>query len=401
MTMKALKITDSVYWVGAIDWNIRDFHGYSTLRGSTYNAYLILADKITLVDTVKGPFLDEMLERISSVVPPEKIDYIVSNHAEMDHSGALVETMRRVKPEKVFASTNGVKALQAHFHDMPVPVTAVADGGEVSLGNKTLVMLETRMLHWPDSMFSFLKEEGLLFSNDAFGMHLASTERFADELPLDILEYEAKKYYANILLPYSSFVLKLAQKLPGLGLDIRMVLPDHGPIWRRADGIQWIIGKYVEWAGQKPRAKAVILFDTMWGSTERMTRAVAEGLGEAGIQAKVMCTGSEHRSDIITEVLDAAALVVGSPTLNNQVFPTLMDSLTYIKGLRPQRKLAAAFGSHGWSGEAPKQLREALEGMGMEFVGEPLRVQYVPKEADLDAARALGTQVAEAIKAKA
>jgi flavorubredoxin len=401
MTFKAIKITDKVYWVGAIDWDVRDFHGYLTQRGTTYNAYLVLADTITLIDTVKAPFYDEMMARIASVIPPEQIQCIVSNHAELDHSGCLGKVMAAVKPDRVFASTNGVRALKAHFHDtLPGEVTAVADGAEVSLGNLTLQFVETRMLHWPDSMFSYLKEEKLLFSNDAFGMHYASTERYADEVSRDILDYEGHKYYANIILPYSSFVLKLLQRLPSLNLDIQMILPDHGPIWRQPQDIAWIISKYVDWAEQKSTQKAIILYDTMWKSTETMARVIADGLSTAGIPVKVLNCRICHRSDVVTELSDARALIVGSPTLNNQIFPALLDTLGYIQGLKPRHKLAAAFGSYGWSGEAPKLLREKLEAMDMTFVGEPLRIQYVPTAADLQACRNLGLQMAAAIKEK-
>ena len=401
MTFKAIQITDKVYWVGAIDWDVRDFHGYLTQRGTTYNAYLVLADTITLIDTVKAPFYDEMMARIASVIPPERIGCIISNHAELDHSGCLAKVMAAVKPDKVIASTNGVRTLKAHFHgSLPGEVTAVADGAEVSLGNMTLKFVETRMLHWPDSMFSYLKEEKLLFSNDAFGMHLASTARYAHEISRDVLDYEGRKYYANIILPYSSFVLKLLQRLPSLNLDIQMILPDHGPIWKQPQDIAWIVGKYAEWAEQKPTQKAIILYDTMWESTETMARVIADGLTEGGITAKILNCRTNHRSDVVTELSDAGALIVGSPTLNNQIFPALLDTLGYIRGLKPRHKLAAAFGSYGWSGEAPKLLREQLETMEMEFVGEPLRIQYVPTAADLQLCRELGLQMATALKAK-
>lgn len=401
MTFKAIQITEKVYWVGAIDWDVRDFHGYLTQRGTTYNAYLILADTITLIDTVKAPFYDEMMARIASVIPPEQIGCIISNHAELDHSGCLGRVMAAVRPGKVIASTNGVRALKAHFHDnLPGEVTAVADGAEISLGNMTLQFVETRMLHWPDSMFSYLKEEKLLFSNDAFGMHLASTVRYADELCRDILDYEGRKYYANIILPYSSFVLKLLQRLPSLNLDIQMILPDHGPIWRQPEDIAWIIGRYTAWAEQKPTWKTIILYDTMWESTEAMARVIADGLTEAGMPVKVLNCRTNHRSDVVTELSDAGALIVGSPTLNNQIFPALLDTLGYIRGLKPRHKIAAAFGSYGWSGEAPKLLREQLEAMEMTFVGEPLRIQYVPTATDLRACRDLGLQVAAALKSK-
>ncbi len=227
----AVQISEHVYWVGAIDWAIRDFHGYLTERGTTYNAFLILADKVTLIDTVKAPFRQELLARIASVIDPARIDYIISNHAEMDHSGCLPEIIRAVQPEKVFASTLGVKALQDHFH-ADIALTPVKDGETLSLGNMHVSFLETRMVHWPDSMFTFLVEEGVLFSNDGFGMHLAGTVRFDDEVERAVLVHQAAKYYANILLPFSSLIAKLLEKVRGLNLDIRLIAPDHGPVWR-------------------------------------------------------------------------------------------------------------------------------------------------------------------------
>jgi flavorubredoxin len=272
---KAVKIVENVFWVGAIDWNIRDFHGYTTHKGSTYNAYLILADKVTLIDTVKAPFKEELMSRISSVIDPKKIDIIISNHTEMDHSGCLPEVIKEVEPEKVYASVMGVKGLNEHF-GFDRDIIALKTGDEISLGNMTLSFTETRMLHWPDSMFSYLKERKLLFSQDAFGMHMASDERFADELPADLLEFEGATYYANILLPYSQLVLNLIEKLKASGLELEIVAPDHGPVWRDK-GIAHIIGRYQDWATQKPTMKAVIVYDTMWKSTEKMARAIEEG----------------------------------------------------------------------------------------------------------------------------
>lgn len=282
---KAVEISENVYWVGAIDWAIRDFHGYSTKRGTTYNAYLILADKVTLIDTVKAPFKDELIARIASVIEPEKIDYIVSNHSEMDHSGALPEVIELVKPEKVFTSAMGVKTLAEHFHSQE-RLVPVKDGESISLGNMKLTFIETKMLHWPESMFSYLADEGILFSQDAFGMHLATSERFADEVPSDILEFEGAKYFANILLPFSSFVLKLLERVTKLALGIKMIAPDHGPIWRKDIGR--ILDLYGIWANQKPTMKAVIAYDTMWGSTALMARAIGEGIASSGGSIKLM-----------------------------------------------------------------------------------------------------------------
>jgi len=392
---RAVKVTDYVYWVGAVDWTLRDFHGYSTSRGTTYNAYLILADKIVLVDTVKSPFKQEMLARIASVTNPENITYIISNHSEMDHSGCLPEMIEMVKPEKVFASAMGVKALHEHFH-MGGGITAVRDGETLSLGNMTLRFFETKMLHWPDSMVTYLPEQAVLFSQDAFGMHLASSERFDDEISEDILVREAAKYYANIVMPFSPIVTKTLEKIRNLNVPIHMIAADHGPIWRK--GIGKILELYAKWAKHHPTKKAVILYDTMWQSTAKMARAIAEGIMAEGAQAKVMALSASHRSDVATEVLDAGALVVGSPTMNNNLFPTVADVLCYLRGLKPGNLIGAAFGSYGWSGEAVEQIESILKEMKVDLVGKGISVRYVPTDEALAQCASLGRLVAEQLK---
>jgi len=393
----AVQVAENVFWVGAIDWSLREFHGYNTSRGTTYNAYLVMADKITLIDTVKRPFFDEMMARIASVVDPSKIEYIVSNHAEMDHSGSLPEAVRAIQPAKVFASSQGVKALQEHFGPF-TELTEVKDTETLSLGNLNLTFFETRMLHWPDSMVSYLAERQLLFSQDAFGMHLASSERFGDELPENILVAEGEKYFANILMPFSPLIKKAVERLTGAGIEIKIIAPDHGPIWREKP--EWIIGKYLEWADQKPKKKAVVLYDTMWGSTEKMAQAVAEGLYSVGVVADMLSLSASHRSDVVTSLLDAGALIVGSPTMNNQVYPSLADCMTYLKGLKPKDLIGAAFGSYGWSGESLGLLEKMLDDMKVERVAEGIRVKYIPTEADLTVCRELGAQVGRALLEK-
>lgn len=392
---RAVRITDRVWWVGAIDWNIRDFHGYTTRRGSTYNAYLVMADKVTLMDTVKAPFRDEMLSRIASVVDPKEIRYIVSNHSEMDHTGCLPEIIDTLRPEKVFASPMGTRTLQDLFHRQ-TEVIPLKDGSRLSLGNATLDFLETRMLHWPDSMFSYLQEDKLLFSQDGFGMHLATSERFDDEIDPAILEFEAATYYANILLPYSPLVLKLLERVAASGLAIDVIAPDHGPVWRK--DLAGILARYGRWAAQKPAAKAVVVYATMWKSTEKMARAMAEGLAASGVQVKVMNMDEVHRSDVAFETLDAGALCAGSPTLNNNLLPQMADVLTYLKGLRPANLLGCAFGSFGWSGESVKQVQDYLAETKVEPVGEGIRVKQVPDREVLARCYEQGRLVAVAVK---
>ncbi len=389
----ATKISEHVYWVGAVDWALREFHGYATERGTTYNAYLIVGEKVTLVDTVKAPFYEEMMSRIASVVDPSRVDYVISNHAEMDHSGCLFQAIDRVNPEKVFVSENGAKALKAHFH-REYDFTIVGDGQTLSLGDLDVSFVETRMLHWPDSMFSYLHEDRVLFSQDGFGMHLASGQRFDDEIDDGILEYEAAKYYANILLPFSPMVKMALEKASGL--DIAIIAPDHGPIWRK--GMRRIVELYARWAAQKPTNKALIAYDTMWGSTDAMAKAIEDGLIGEGIQVRSMRLHENHRSNVATEYLDCAALIVGSPTLNNGMFPTIAEMLSYLKGLKRKNVIGAVFGSYGWSGEAVKQITETLAAMKVEIVAEPINVQFVPEKASLVQCRELGVLLAQKIK---
>jgi len=388
----AVKISDHVYWVGAIDWTIRDFHGYRTGQGSTYNAYLVLADTVTLIDTVKKPFCEEMLARVASVIDPARIDCIVSNHSEMDHSGGLPEVIAAVKPERVYASAMGKKTLDDHFGIGDL-IHVVKSGDSIDLGSMTLEFLETRMLHWPDSMFTYCVEEKVLFSQDAFGMHLATAERFADEIEPSILEYEAATYYANILLPYSNLISKLAETLSQSPWKPEIIAPDHGPVWRK--DLDTIIGHYTDWALQRPSRKAVIVYDTMWHSTERMARAIAEGTASRGVDVKIMPASAVHRSDVAYEILDAGALLAGSPTLNNNLFPSMADVLTYLKGLKPQNLIGAAFGSYGWSGESVKQIEEVLTAMKVSLVGESIACLYAPDQEMLDRCFCLGVTVGD------
>jgi flavorubredoxin len=391
---RAVKITDSIYWVGAIDWDIRNFHGYSTGRGTTYNAYLIMADRITLVDTVKAPFIEEMFSRVRSIVDPSKIDVIISNHAEMDHSGSLPRAIELIKPGAVYASKKGVEALEAHFG--LTGIEAVEDGGTIDLDSHTVTCLETRLLHWPDSMVTHVSPDKLLFSQDGFGMHLASNERFDDEIDDYVLYHESAKYYANILMLYSNIVAKVLKKIEESGLEIDVIAPDHGPVWRSK--IPWILDLYRRWSAREMKKKAVIVYDTMWDSTRMMARAIEDGLTEGGVHVKLFNATATGRSDVVTELIDAAALIVGSPTLNNHIFPTVADVLVYLQGLKPKGLIGAAFGSYGWSGEAVRVISSMLEEMKVELVGEGLRVNWVPKKDDLEKCRQLGLEIARRIK---
>ena len=392
--MKPIEIAKDIFLVGAIDWNIRDFHGYSTKHGTTYNAYLIMDEKITLIDTVKKEFTDELIRNISQVVDPRKIDYVISNHTEMDHSGGLPRVMHRVGEDKpLYCSKMGYKNLSRHF-PRKWNYQPVENGGELSLGKRMLTFMETRMLHWPDSMFTYVKEDKILFSSDAFGQHYAGIEKFDDQIG-DAIMPHAKKYFANILLLYSPLILKLVSKVTEMGLALDMICPDHGIIWRQDPSK--IISAYVEWSNQKPKRKAVVVYDTMWHSTETMAEAIVDALAQEGVDAKPMHLRNWHRSDIITEVLDAGAIIVGSPTLNNGLFPTVSDFLTYMKGLKPKNKIGAAFGSYGWSGEAVKLINRELEAMKFEVIDPGLQIKYVPNDQGIDACHQLGKKIAQAL----
>jgi len=392
--MSPIEIAKDIYWLGVIDWNIRDFHGYSTYQGSTYNSFLIMDEKIALIDTVKKGFADELIASISQLVDPTKIDYVISNHTEMDHSGSLQSIMHRIGDDTpLYCSKMGYKNLSKHFPNT-WNYQPVEDGDELRLGKRTLSFMETKMLHWPDSMFTYVKEDKILFSSDAFGQHYAGLERFDDQIGEAIMPH-ALKYFANILLPYSSLILKLVDKVTKMGLALDMICPDHGIIWRKDPAK--IINRYVEWSQQKPKRKALVIYDTMWHSTEMMAEAIVESLGQEGVDARPMHLRSWHRSDIITEVVDAGAIIVGSPTFNNGLFPTVSDFLTYMKGLRPINKVAAAFSSYGWSGEAVKLISRELEEMKFNLIDPGLKIQYVPNDQDITACHELGKRIAEAL----
>jgi flavorubredoxin len=394
---EAVRLTDRVYWVGAVDWALRDFHGYSTNRGTTYNAYLVLADRVTLIDTVKAPFRDELLSRVASVIEPRKIEIIVSDHSEMDHTGSLPDVIRAVEPKEVYASTVGARTVPSEFHGIR-EIRAVKDGDTLSLGNMTLTFYETRMLHWPDSMISHLAEEKVLFSQDAFGMHLASGDLLDVAHDECVLMEEAATYYANILMPYSQIVAKFLVRLrDDLKLAPDFVAPDHGPVWGKL--FPKILASYAQWAEQKPTKKVVIAYDTMWGSTATMAAAIGDGVAAAGGEPKLIPARRSNRAEFAAELLTAGGFLAGSPTINNSIFPSMADVLTYLRGLKPKNLVGAAFGSYGWSGEGVAQVQHYLEEMKVDLVADGLKVQYVPDDDDLVACRELGRKTVERIRA--
>lgn len=395
--MKALQLSPNVYWVGAIDWNLRDFHGYATTRGTTYNAYLILGKKPTLIDTVKKPFYPEMMARIASVMDPKKIDLIISNHAEMDHSGALCQAVEDMQPSAVYASAMGVKNLIAQLHPS-FEIKAVKTGDKIDLGDDTLSFVEARMLHWPDSMLAYLEKEDVLFTNDVFGMHLATSNLFDDENDEAVWMQEARKYYANIVLPYSDLVTRFLAQVQQMGLAPKIIAPDHGFIWRKDPSK--IVNLYAQFAAQKPTNKAVIVYDTMWGSTEKMAQSISDGLRQNGTRVQLMSMHACHRSEVITELLDAGAILVGTPVLNSNIYPAMADVLCYLKGLKKKNLIGAAFGSYGWNGAPIDSLTKTLEEMGVEIVSPAVKSCFVPDEKMLKQCEELGVLVSQKLAEK-
>ena len=377
--MNPVKLKEGVYWVGEIDWELRNFHGYSTQRGSTYNAYLILDEKITLIDTVRSYLFDKMMKRLSSLIDPSHIHYIVSNHVEMDHSGSLPLLMKIAKNATIITSPHGQKGLQAHYKKNDWNFKVVKSDETISLGRKNMKFVLTPLVHWPDNMVSYLEEDRILFSNDAFGQHIASSERFDDEYPLGIIVDEAEKYYANIVLPYSSQVQKAMDAVTPLTID--MIAPSHGIVWRSHG--KTIVEEYKKWASNQVDNKCLIIYDTMWKSTEKIADSIQEAFESHGIPVKMANLGHSHISDIIADVLTTRFICVGSPTLNSNMLPTVAGFLTYLKGLSPKNRIGLAFGSYGWGGQAVSHVENALKECGFKMM-ESIKVQYIPDETQLE-----------------
>jgi flavorubredoxin len=376
--LNPVEIKKGIYWVGAVDWSLRSFHGYSITRGTTYNAYLIVDKKIALIDTVKAEFADEMISRIEKIVDPSKIDYIISNHVEMDHSGSLPRIMELAPNAVVFSSQSGAKGLTAHYGDLGF--TPVATGAALELGERTLSFVTTPMLHWPDNMFTYCRQDKLLFSNDAFGQHYASPGRFEDEESLEDVFAEARSYYANIVMPYGAQVkaaLDVAAKL-----DIEIIAPSHGVIWR--SNIPEILTRYRKWSSNETERSAVVVFDSMWHSTEKIAQTICEAFTDKGVHARLLDLKFNERSDIMSQILTAEYIAVGSSTLNNNLLPNVAAFLSYLRGLAPKGRKALAFGSYGWSGQSVGLVEEQLIACGFDIIMDKIRVQYVPAQEQLD-----------------
>ena len=393
------ELAKGVYWVGVVDWELRHFHGHelSTHRGSAYNSYLIVDKEVVLVDTVWQPFQDQLIENIREVIDPAKITYVVANHSEMDHSGALPAVMRHAPNATLVVSRNGMDSIPGHFHQ-PWKFQAVKTGDSISIGQNKLVFVEAPMLHWPDSMFTYLTGHNILMPNDAFGQHYATAFRFNDQVSQEELYEEAIKYYVNIITPFSRLVTKKIEEVLALNLPVAMIAPSHGVIWRK-DPAQ-IVKKYLEYAAQKPEPTAVIIYDTMWNATRRMAEAVGEGLSDGGVDHKIFHMAVSDRNDVLTEVFRTKAVIVGSPTLNNGLLPTIAPILDDLRGLRFQNKIGAAFGSYGWSGECVKIIEEHLEKCKIPVVRPGVKAKWQPTAEDLAACRKLGLDVASVVRPK-
>ncbi len=390
--MNIVELKPDIYWVGAIDWDLRNFHGYLTQRGSTYNAYLIVDEKIVLVDTVKSHLFDEMVARIKRIVDPAKIDYIVSNHVEMDHSGSIPMMKELCPNAKVITSTRGEKGLNRHFKtDLDLQV--MESGSSLDIGKRTLQFVHVPMVHWPDSMVTYIPEDKLLLPNDAFGQHLATHERFDDEVGWHTIREEAAKYYANIVMPYGEQVKKAIGALAGL--DIDMIGPSHGLILRSYIGD--MLEQYQRWVDHDTEPRAVIIYDSMWGSTTSMAYKLYEGLLEGGVPVSMRSLKTNHISDIMTDVMMSRAVIIGTATINNNVLPTVGAMLTYLKGLKPKKRIGFAFGSYGWNPRVLGDVEAMMDDLGWSRPVESVNINYVPDPEELREVKAMGLELARHI----
>lgn len=398
--MPPVKVLENIFWVGAVDWNIRHFHSatHTTHRGTTYNAYLIVDKKVALVDTVAHPFAEEMITKIKEIVDPAKIDYIIANHVESDHSGSIKEILKLAPDATVVGTANCKTGLEKHYFGN-WKFQTVKTGDTLNLGERTLTFLEAPMLHWPDTMFTYIEKDALLLSNDGFGQHLASSKRFDDEVDQNILMHQAAKYYSNILWLYSPLVTRKIAEVQKLGLKIDMIAPSHGIIWRR-DPMK-IVKAYLKWASGEAEKKVVIVYDTMWHSTEKMAQAMLEGILSEGLDATMFNLSSSDIGDILYEMLETKGLLVGSSTINNGVLPTVAPFLREMEGLRPKNKIAAAFGSYGWGGGATAAIEKSLKSAGMELAVLALTLKWVPDKTELKKCYEFGREFAKKVKAAA
>jgi flavorubredoxin len=389
--MSAVKIAPGIYWVGAVDWNLRFCGSYTTPRGTTYNAYLIVDKQIALIDSVKDGFEEEMFSRIKEIVDPVKIDYVICQHAEMDHSAGIPKVMETAPGATVVATQQCKEALFSHY-GVNWTSRPVKTGDILNLGTKTLMFIEARMLHWPDNMFTYVKEDGILLSNDAFGQHIATYQRFEDEVGSVVMD-EATKYFAVIVSVYSNIVQEKIKEIENIGLDVKTIAPAHGLIWRQP---KKIIEAYKRWSRGEAGRKITIVFDTMWRSTEKMANEIARGIIDEGVEVRVFNLRNSDWSEMIKEIIESRLIAVGSPTLNMGMFTTVGGFLTFLKGIRPPNKKAVAFGSYGWGKGAVKAINEELEKIKFKVL-EGLEIKYIPHEKELAECFEFGRKLAKEI----
>ncbi len=394
------RMNATVSWVGKVDWELTKFHGdeYSTHKGSTYNSYVIEEGKTVLIDTVWKPFAKEFVDNLEAEGILGKLDAVIAQHAEIDHSGALPELLRRRPDLPVYCTANGIKSLKGHYHQ-DWDFHPVKTGDEFDLGNgKKLVFVEAPMLHWPDSMFSYMTGDAILFSNDAFGQHLATERLYNDLVDQDELYDECVKYYANILTPFSALVKAKIEQVLSLKLPVNMIATSHGVIWRK-DPTQ-IVLKYMEWCQDYKEDRITILYDTMWEGTRALADEMARAIQEASPSTTVVshCLSKFDKNDALTDVFRSKAILVGSPTIGKGILTAVAGTLEEIKGLRFKGKKAAAFGCYGWSGESVKIIGDALRESGFEVVDEGIRALWNPDTDALKAARDYGKAFAAKVK---
>ena len=336
------KITEKVTWVGKVDWELKHFHGdeLSTKRGSSYNSYLIRDKKVALIDTIWLPFDKEFVGKLKEEIDLSKIDYIIMNHNEVDHSGALPELLKEIPNTPIYCTKRGEMFLRAQYHQ-DWNFVCVKTGDTLSLGDCTLTFIEAPMLHWPDTMFTYMSGENILFSNDGFGQHYATESLFNDKVNQDELFYEAQKYYTNILNPFSMVVSNKIKEISALNLPINMICPSHGVIWK--DNPTQIIEKYSSWANAYQENQITIVYDTMWNSTRKMAESIADGIhmADSEVNIKLMNVSKDDKNDILTEIFRSKAVLVGSPTVNFGYTFAIAGILEMIKSLKFKNKKAA------------------------------------------------------------
>lgn len=385
--MKAVEMFENVFWVGVLDWDERDFHNFQTPRGLTYNSYLIVDEKKVLIDVVKHKFVAEHLEKISKVVDPKEIDYVIVNHIEPDHASGLADIMRVAKNAEIICSQKGKEGICKNFDCKNWSIRVVRNGETLKIGKKTLTFIDMTMLHWPDSIATYLVEDKILFSNDAFGQHFASEERFAEDIGVEEAIKWAKMYYANILMPLAPLVKKKLEEIKNL--EIKMIFPSHGVAWKDP---KRIVESYAKWANFEVENKVVIVYDTMWGSTEKLARIIADGAGKFAT-VRLFNVRKDSWTEIVTEILDAKAIAIGAPTIHNSIFPPVAGFLTYLRSLKPKNKKALAFGSYGWNGVAVKEIAKVFEELGFETM--QFAVKFKPTKEEIEKAYDLGVELAK------